>query len=103
MADIQLNGAAVLIKEIEAQLEENKRLTPKDKLMFRSLSYLLVSSATTKATIEETTKKSVGVWIAKHPQGTIGIVVLFIIVQKSLTPILMAFGVPHEIALLVGG
>lgn len=96
------NGEKILHDEL-TQFLENKRLSTRDKLVLRSLQYILSNQAESKITVEKLTKKSIGLWISTHPQATWGLLVLFIIVQKSLTPILIAFGIPKEVALLIGG
>ena len=100
MTDLE-NGEKLLHDEL-TQFLENKKLSQRDKLVMRSLQYMLSSQAENKLIIGRLKKKSIGIWIDEHQQATLGLVVAFIILQKSLAPILIAFGVPKEIALLIG-
>ena len=100
MTDLE-NGEKLLHDEL-TQFLENKKLSQRDKLVMRSLQYMLSSQAENKLIIGRLKKKSIGIWIDDHQQATWGLIVAFIILQKSLAPILIAFGVPKEIALLIG-
>ena len=100
MTDLE-NGEKLLHDEL-TQFFENKKLSQRDKLVMRSLQYMLSSQAENKLIIGRLKKKSIGIWIDEHQQATWGLIVAFIILQKSLAPILIAFGVPKEIALLIG-
>ena len=100
MSDLE-NGEKLLYDEL-TQFLENPKLSQRDKLVMRSLQYMLSSQAENKLIIERQKKKSIGIWIDEHQQATWGLIVAFIILQKSLAPILIAFGVPKEIALLIG-
>lgn len=101
MAELE-NGEKLLFDELGTFLE-SKKLSQKDTLVLRSLQYILANQADSKIDITTLKKKSIGLWISEHPQATWGLLVLFIIVQKSLSPILIAFGVPKEVAILIGG
>ena len=100
MTDLE-NGEKLLHDEL-TQFLENKKLSQRDKLVMRSLQYILSAQAENKVTIEKLKRKSILIWVEQHQQATLGLVVAFIILQKSLAPILIAFGVPKEIALLIG-
>jgi len=101
MTDLE-NGEKLLHDEL-MEFMDQKRLSDKDKLILRSLDYLVLYQARSKADMAKLQKKSIGLWIGEHPQATWGLIALFVIVQKSLSPILIAFGVPKEVALLIGG
>ena len=100
MSDLE-NGEKLLYDEL-TQFLENPKLSQRDKLVMRSLQYILSAQAENKVTIEKLKRKSILIWVEQHQQATLGLVVAFIILQKSLAPILIAFGVPKEIALLIG-
>ena len=100
MTDLE-NGEKLLYDEL-TQFLENPKLSQRDKLVMRSLQYILSAQAENKVTIEKLKRKSILIWVEQHQQATLGLVVAFIILQKSLSPILIAFGVPKEIALLIG-
>lgn len=105
MTDLE-NGEKLLHDELAQFIEKNKLSAPekleRDRLVLRTLQYMLSSQASNKTVVDRLKKKSIGIWIDEHQQATWGLIVLFIIVQKSLSPILIAFGVPKEIALLIG-
>ncbi len=96
------NGEKILHDELGKFLD-SKKLSQKDQLVLRSLQYILANQADHKVDVTTLKKKSVGLWVSEHPRATWGLLVLFIIVQKSLSPILIAFGVPKEVAILIGG
>ncbi len=91
------DGAKILISELDEKLKHTR--SEEKSLILRCLRFLLEKSLT----IEYIRKRSWGVWAYEHPNLAVALVVALILFQNLLSPVLIALGLPKEIALIISG
>jgi hypothetical protein len=65
--DDTINGVALLLTDIEGELSK-KRITNRDKIILKSLEYLLKSLPPLRSDIYEVKNTSYGYWANRNPQ-----------------------------------